>query len=379
MMRIIDRYLLGQFVQTFLICYVSLMGLYVVFEVFSNMEEFLRCGKQQGSVLGLVASFYSYRSFLFFDQTSGLLSLVAAMFTVTWIQRHNEMTALMSAGISRLRVAAPVIGAAVAMTFLASVNRELLIPRIRDELVRRPQDLIGDVGQEMQPQYDNQTDVFLQGNMTFGDQQRISKPSFVLPETLDRYGKQLVAQEAFYRPPDGDRPGGYLLNEVQKPVGLDRRPSLALDGEPVLITPLDAPGWLEPNQCFLTSGLTFDQLTGGRAWRKYSSTPTLIQGLKNPSLDLRADVRVSVHSRLVQPFLDVTLLLLGLPLVLRRENRNVFIAIGLCSVVVAVFSLTVVASQHMGRVYVISPALAAWLPLMIFVPMAVAMADPMRR
>lgn len=378
-MRIIDRYLLGQFVQTFLICYVSLMGLYVVFDVFSNMEEFLRCGKEQGGVLRLVASFYGYRSFLFFDQTSGLLSLVAAMFTVSWIQRHHEMSALMSAGISRLRVAAPVIVAAVAMTLLASVNRELLIPRFRDELARRPQDLIGDVGQEMTPQYDNQTDIFFQGNMTFGEKKRISKPSFVLPETLDRYGKQLVAREAFYRPPDGDRPGGYLLNDVQKPVGLDRQPSLALDGKPVLITPRDAPDWLEPNQCFVASGVTFDQLTGGTAWRTYSSTSTLIQGLKNPSLDLRADVRVSVHSRLIQPFLDVTLLFLGLPLVLRRENRNVFIAIGLCSAVTAVFSIVVIASQHLGRVYVISPALAAWLPLMLFVPLAVAMADPMRR
>jgi lipopolysaccharide export system permease protein len=378
-MRIIDRYLLRQFVQTFLICYLSLMGLYVVFDVFTNMEEFLRCGKEQGSVLGLVASFYGYRSFLFFDQTSGLLSLVAAMFTVSWIQRHNEMTALLSAGISRLRVAAPVIGAAVAMTFLASANREWLIPRFRDELARRPQDLIGDVGQIMQPQYDNQTDVFLQGNMTFDDRKRISEPSFVLPETLDKYGKQLVAQEAFYHPPQGNRPGGYLLDQVEKPTGLDQRPSLALDGRPVLITPRDAPDWLEPNQCFLASDVTFDQLTGGSAWRTYSSTATLIRGLGNPSLDLRADVRVSVHSRLIQPFLDVTLLFLGLPLVLTRENRNVFIAIGLCSAVASVFSLTVVASQHLGRVYVISPALAAWLPLMIFLPMAVAMADPMRR
>ena len=86
-----------QFLKTFVICYVSLMGLYVVFDVFTNLEEFLRCGREQGSVLGLVVSFYSYRALLFFDDMAGLLSLVAAMFSMAWIQRHNEMVALMSA------------------------------------------------------------------------------------------------------------------------------------------------------------------------------------------------------------------------------------------------------------------------------------------
>ena len=52
---------------------------------------------------------YVYQSILFFDRTAGLLTLVSAMFTVTWIQRHNEMTALMAAGISRIRVVKPVI------------------------------------------------------------------------------------------------------------------------------------------------------------------------------------------------------------------------------------------------------------------------------
>ncbi len=378
-MWIIDRYVLRQYVSTFLICYLCLMGLYVVFDAFTNMEEFLRCGHEQGSVLGLIGSFYGYRSVLFFDRTSGLLSLVAAMFTVTWIQRHNELTALMAAGIARTRVAMPVIVAAISIAVAAAACRELVIPRLRDQLARRPQDLIGDIGQNLQPRYDNQTDILIRGEKTFADRQRIQQPSFLLPATLDRYGKQLVAAEAFYRPPGQGHPGGYLLSAVSKPAGLARKPSLALGGEPILITPRDAPDWLQPDQCFVASDVTFEQLTGGRTWREYSSTLQLIRGLHNPSLDFGADVRVAIHARIVQPLLDVTLLFLGLPIVLRRESRNVFLAIGLCAGVVSVFMLVVVASQYLGTIYSISPALGAWLPLFLFVPLAVLLADAMRQ
>ncbi|GAG11261.1 unnamed protein product, partial [marine sediment metagenome] len=210
-MKIIDRYVLRQFFQTFVICYLSLNGLYIVFDAFTNLEEFLRCADQQGGLLWLMGRHYAYRSVLFFDRTSGLLTLVAAMFTVTWIQRHNEMTALMSAGISRLRVVRPIIGAAIVVTLLSATSRELLIPRFRDELARRPQDLLGDVPQELQPRYDNRTDVLIRGQATYGDRQRIDQPSFLLPPALDRCGKQLVAKEALFEPPNGDRPGGYLM------------------------------------------------------------------------------------------------------------------------------------------------------------------------
>jgi len=64
------------------------------------------------------------------------------------------------------------------------------------------------------------------------------------------------------------------------------------------------------------------------------------------------------------------LLLLGLPIVLSRQNRSIFVAAGICVLLVALFVLVILASQAAGNSYLISPALAAWCPLMIFVPIA---------
>jgi len=377
-MWIIDRYLLRQFLKTFVICYLSLTGLYIVFDAFTHLDEFLNYSDRGGGLLWLMASFYAYQAILFFELTSGLLTLVAAMFTLAWIQRHNELTALMSAGISRTRVVVPVISAAVVIALLATANRELVIPGIRDELARQPSNLLRDQGQRLQPRYDNQTDVLIRGKAVYGDRQRIERPDFLLPERLNQYGHKLAAENAFYQPPEGDRPGGYLLENVEQPKDLGSRPSLRLGNQPVLITPRDA-DWLKPNQCFLVSDVGFEQLTEGQAFRKFSSTAQLISGLRNRSLDYGADVRVAIHARMVQPFLDVTLLFLGLPLVVSRESRNVFLAIGMCIGVVTIFLLVVIGLQHLGSIYLVDPALAAWAPLMLFVPPAVWLAESMWR
>jgi lipopolysaccharide export system permease protein len=126
----------------------------------------------------------------------------------------------------------------------------------------------------------------------------------------------------------------------------------------------------------VASDISFEQLTGGQGWRQFSSTPDLISGLSNRSLDFGADVRVAIHARFVQPFLDITLLFLGLPLVLSRENRNMFLAIGICMAITAVFMIVVMAFRSLGSAgLLINPALSAWMPLMIFVPIAAALSD----
>ncbi|MGA2066446.1 MAG: LptF/LptG family permease [Thermoguttaceae bacterium] len=375
-MRIIDRYLLRQFVQTFLICYFSLTGVYVVFDVFTNLEAFLHCARG-GQLLRLMGWYYGFQSIFFFDRTCSLLVLMSAMFTVAWIQRHNEMTALMAAGISRIRIVAPVLVAGVVITLAAAVNRETIIPRFKDELAQRPGDLQGNATDEAPFLRDYETDVILRGRAAYIYQRRIEKPDFLLPQSLGQYGNHLVADSAYYQPPSGDRPGGYLLDGVQDPKSLAGKPSLVLEGRPVVITPRDAAGWLGPQQCFVASDVTFDQLTGGRAFRAFGSTVEMVRALRNRAMEYGADLRVTIHARLVQPLLDLTLLLLGLPLVVSRESRNVFLAIGLGMGVVALFLSLVIGCQQLGASGLVGPALAAWAPLMICVPAAVGTAETM--
>jgi lipopolysaccharide export system permease protein len=375
---IIDRYLLRQFVQTFLICFCSLTGLYIVIDSFTNLEEFITYARDNGGLLSVMGEYYAYRVLSFFDSTSQVIALIAAMFTVTWIQRHNELTALEAAGIPKSRVVKPVIATVLVIVLLAAANREWVIPSVREKLSYNAQDLGGSRGKSLVPRYDFKTGILLRSSgQVFANEKRIHKPDFQLPEGLDRYGPRLIAENAYYRPPEGDRPGGYLFTGVTLPRGLDAEPSLPIDNPPVVLTRRDH-AWLRPGECFVASDVSFEYLAADSNWRQLSSTYELIDGLSNRSLDYGAGERMAIHARLVQPLLDMTLLFLGLPLVLSRSNRNVFLAIGMCLALVVAFMLVVMGCKYLGASYWLEPSLAAWLPLMIFVPCAVALSPPLR-
>ncbi len=376
--KIVDRYILWQFISVLFICFFSLTGLYIVFDAFSNLDNFMECAEKEGGLMQLMGTFYLFKAVVFFDLTSGVLCLIAAMFTMTWLQRHNEMTALMAAGVSRFRIALPVILCVCVISGLSAASRELILPHFRGDLSRNAKDLLGEASQEMRPKYDNKSDILLRGQTTVAAEKRIDAPDFLLPTGMDRYGRQIRAAVAIFQPAEGDRPAGYLMQGVSEPVDLLSQPSLYdHGGDKTVLTPIDYP-WLKPNEVFVVSEVDFEQLTGARGFLQFSSTAELIHSLHNESLDFGANVRVGIHCRLMRPLLDINLLFLGLPLVLRRDNRNVFVAVGLCLAVVTIFLLTVYGARFLGSAVVLSPHLAAWIPLLIFAPVAVAMSDPLR-
>jgi lipopolysaccharide export system permease protein len=375
---IIDRYMLRQFFQVLVICLLSLIGLYIVIDAFSHLDHFIDYAGKHGNLIKIMGEYYAYRGIAFFDRTSGTLTLIAVMFTVTWIQRHHEMTALLAAGITRTRVLRPVLLAAIFVSLLAAANREVIMPNIRDHLATDSKNIGGEEQAIMQPRYDSETGILIQGDKVVPSLRRINKPSFVLSRQLDQFGKQLTAQGADYMPSAGSRPAGYLLWGVSAPKALLKSPPLLLGNKQIVLTPIGS-DWLQHDQVFVVSGVDFKFLSAGSSWNDFASTKEMIEQLRSPSVTLGADVRVAVHNRFMRPFLDTTLLFLGLPFVVTRTNRNPFIALGLCLAVVTVFMLVSLGCQQLGGGGWLSPSLAAWLPLMIFAPIAAAASDTLRQ
>ncbi len=292
MLRIVDRYLLLQFVQIFAICYVSLTGLFVVIDAFTNIDHFMTFARNEGqSLVQVLAEYYSYRAIAIFDQTSGVLALVAAMFTVTWIERYNELTALMAAGISRLRVLRPVIVAAIVVGVVAAANREVVMPQIRDHLVVDSRNIGGDQAEEIVSRYDSRSDILIDGDEAIVATQTIIRPNFILPSRLARYCKQIAADEARYVPAEGNRPSGYLLSGVKNPTDLRQKPSLSIDDTlVVVVTPHDAE-WLAEDQLFVVSDVTFELLTGGAVLARICFHPRT--GNRTPQPECRPGQRRS--------------------------------------------------------------------------------------
>ena len=75
--------------------------------------------------------------------------------------------------------------------------------------------------------------------------------------------------------------------------------------------------------------------------------------------------------------LDLSLALLGIPLVVGPNRRGIFIAVGLCVLMTVLFFLVVLGCHAMAAGYVLSPSLGAWAPLLLLAPLAAWRAQPM--
>src|SRR4051794_25366980 len=106
MIRILDRERYWAFLKAYVICFVSLIGLYVVIDVFSNFDEFTQ--RASGvDLLRAMVRYYLVHTSQFYDRLCGMISMMAAIFTVTWMQKNNEHLAMLAAGVSTFRVIRP--------------------------------------------------------------------------------------------------------------------------------------------------------------------------------------------------------------------------------------------------------------------------------
>jgi lipopolysaccharide export system permease protein len=373
---LIDRYLTRAMLHAFAIVFVSLAGLYLVFDAFTNLEEFISHAAEAGGLARVLGTYYGCRLIWFFDATSPVIAMASAMFALSWLERHNELTALLAAGVSRWRIARPILVVATVVAVGAAANRELVLPQIRQAFARNAQNLRGDVPQPFDARYDHRTDILFRGRAARAADLAIDAPSLLMPPQLPELGPQIAAAEALWQPSDGDHPDGYLLRGVHEPPDIDRLPAIERGGRTIVATPATS-DWLQPGQCFVTCDVSFEQLIGSTNWSQYSSTPQLITAIHNPSLGVGADIPLRVHARLMAPALDLALVMLGVPLVLGPGRRGIFVAVGLCVSMTVLFFVVVMGSHALATADLVSPSMAAWLPLLLLAPLAAWRSQPL--
>src|SRR5262249_27259949 len=130
MFKLLDRLLVRSYVKSYLICFVSLIGLYVVVDLFTHVDDFMQKQTDFWVVTQNILQFYGYGIIQIFARLCEMIVLLAAMFTIAWVQRNNELLPLLSAGVSTRRVLRPVLMTAVVFLTLSVLNQELVIPRI---------------------------------------------------------------------------------------------------------------------------------------------------------------------------------------------------------------------------------------------------------
>jgi lipopolysaccharide export system permease protein len=294
-MTVVDRYLVLVYVKVLIVGFISLAGLFIVIDGFNNLDEFLNYGNHQFlETLQVLVAYYTPRLLQFFDQVAGPLAMFAAAFVLTSIARNNEMTALMAAGIGPARIIRPLLGASIVVSLFAAANREVGLPRVREALSKNAQDWLGESTRKCTPKYDIKSDILITGQGTIAKEKRLAKPVFRLPKEFAAWGRQIAAESANYLTATMEHPTGYVLHAVTQPANLAQLASCALGDELILYSPREA-AWLKPDECFVASAVTFEQLAVGNAWRKHLATSELVGGLRNQTIEPGADIYLTLH------------------------------------------------------------------------------------
>ncbi len=364
MIKIIDRQMIQGYFKAYFVCLTSLLSLYVVVDLFNHLDDFTRKNSTFLNVLKHIGSYYGYQITQIFDRLCEAIILLAAMFTVTWMQRCNEQIPLLSAGISTRRIVLPVLICAWSMLSLAVLNQELVIPRIANRLIFDKTDPGGDKELTVKGAYEPNL-IHITGEYANRRDQVVRNFQCLIPESVANQQIHLTAKEAHYINNGPNQKGWELIQT--RPADLSEY--AAWENAKILEV-------RDVGRYFLhTREVDFDTVTRPNNWFQFASTYRLYEELQKPESTRLAAMAVLFHTRLTRPLLGMLLVFLGLSVILRDQNRNVILSAGSCLMLCGVFFLCSYGCKMLGENDYLTPALAAWLPLLVFGPLALVFFD----
>ncbi|MCH7526182.1 MAG: LptF/LptG family permease [Planctomycetes bacterium] len=363
-MTILDRYILRGLIVNYLITLAIMLSLYLVLDLFFNIDEFTESGEGVLSILGNIAGYYKAHSLLYFAQLSGVIMLFACMATLARMRRANELIAVLTSGVSLYRVAVPVLAFGLLTTVLWYVDTEVLIPSVGHELARRHEDASGSKARGVWFLVDTDG-ALLSARRFFPRAQRMEQLLILHRDESGALVKVIEADAAQWKPIPGHPAGGVWKLER----GIERRRVRRDDrfgsGHEEFEVPVSQyAGALDPAAI---------EMRQSQQWISYLSSSKLSAlGERDPSL--LNQIRQVKHTRFTTPLVHLLMLLLGLPFFLRRESANIVADAGKCLVVCGLCFLLAFAGENFVRPTTLS-ALPAWLPLIVFTPVAVILVD----
>ena len=167
-MRLLDRYVIRNFVQVYFYCIAGFTSIWLIFDVSDNISSFI----DNHIPLSLVARYYATQIPQVFIILLPVALLLSLLFALGRMSRSNEIVSMLTAGVSLPRVLLPLIGiglltvaASMALNYSLAPHAELARKNFLSEAQSRP-------GRNIQGQvFRNRTDLrtwFIQ-NFRLGD------------------------------------------------------------------------------------------------------------------------------------------------------------------------------------------------------------------
>jgi lipopolysaccharide export system permease protein len=369
-MRVLDRYIIKNFLIGYFIAASVLTGMCVVIDLFVNLDEFVEhADKGTNIVLQNILSYYGAQSTLYFRDFAGIIIVIAAVFSLGKMTRNNELVAVMASGVSLKRVIMPIILLAILLTGLLVIDQEFIIPRLAHQLIRSHDSLPGEEVYELWFMNDSKGS-FICTKKFDEKTQTIINPFIITRHELEpdnwEVTATITAESAVYNSSKKgwDLKNGLLTNVAASDSATTYKPQTKEFFE-TDITPTDIPMRLQEGYKSLLSSTQLIALARQRGTR-----------LKD-----EAELYLQRHSRITDPVMNIIMLMIALPVLVCRDPKAMKSAImisfaltSLCYVVT--FACKMFATEvFFGQ---IRPEFWAFVPIVIFLPIAFMELDSMK-
>ena len=377
MTKIIDRYVAKSFIVGYLIAFGVLIGLRIIIDLFVNLDEFAeRSHLGAMAVLGNICAYYGTHSTLYFRDFAGMITVVAAAFSLGKMTRSNELTAVLASGVSLKRVIAPIIFLAIILTGVLVVDQEVIIPSLADRLLQGQDYVPGAKRSDVWFLMDNNGSLVNASDFN-ADTGTLITPTIITRQRIEKtlvwnVTGRITADSATY---DYDKhcwlldKGAFLQRETAKFESSISRDHADITPKPVAtynsdLTPKDIPILRQDQYKSLLSSAQLASLAQKRAKVR----------------DL-SQLYSQKHFRITDPIINLIMLMVGLPVLVCREPKMMKSAIlKSFSITAACFLATFVCKMIATETmfHRVIPEFWAWLPIFIFLPIALVELDAMK-
>jgi len=351
-MKIIDRYLIREFLKTMLLALVSFVLLFILVDVFEKLDIFIDAKAQ----LWMVALFYLYQIPYILTLTLPVAMLLASMGTISQMSRHYEIVALKSSGISLNRVFLPLLLLGLLISLLVLGFGETVVPftnQKRGNLERQ------DIRKRSLLLETVRTNLYYAGTEgRFYFIKKYDVPKAVMDSVviwqMDAQNRLAVRIDA---------PRGFWINgrwELQgiKGVPIIRRRFNGDLMQEDSLQSLALSDFQETPESFTKRVLLPDEMN-------FSQLSRYIDALRRSGGDAHRYV-VDLYFKLSFPFANFIILLFGLPILSNARKSGATLSFSLSLLVCFVFWGILQTGRALGHNASLMPMLAAWLPNLIF-------------
>jgi LPS export ABC transporter permease LptG len=362
-MRLLDRYLLRELLLPLGFCLGGFLIFWSAGELIGELSEF-----QKARMRGLDVAEYCLLQVP--EKMTILLPvalLLALLYALTQHARHNEITAVRSAGVSLWRLAAPYLGVGLLLSLVLFAINELVVPRtalLADDVLTRRTRTAGDAQERKLVRNLNLINTRERRAWQIGSfnlETGEMKDLWVTQGQRDNSVRRFHADQGSYTN------NGWALHNVK---GLRRGPEP--DGawtHDLETNFLFRAEFAETPDEFRSESKIAPGLTVRKARRADIPLSDLMDYLRlHPQLEPRdaAWIYTKLHGRLAAPWTCLVVVLIALPFGAVSGRRNVFV--GVASSIFIFFAFYVLSALGLafGAAAWLPPPLAAWLPNLVF-------------